>query len=181
MAPLKGDLMDDLNLIFSRKSIRHYQQGKEIGKDKLKLLVQAGMSAPSAVNICPWEFIAVTDAGLLDSLAEQLPNASMLREAAAAIIVCGDPERDARGIARKFWVQDCSAATENILLAAEAMGLGAVWTGLYPDQERIRKIRPLLSLPERIIPLNVIPQGYPAEKVLPKDKWEESRLHREKW
>jgi len=173
--------MDDLNLIFNRKSTRHYQKGKGIGKDKLKLLVQAGMSAPSAVNIQPWEFIVVTDQGLLEVLAERLPNAAMLREAAAAIVVCGDPERDERGIAGKFWVQDCSAATENILLAAEALGLGAVWTGLYPNMERIHEIRPLLSLPEKIIPLNIIPLGYPAEKVLPKDKWEESRLHWERW
>ncbi len=181
MAEMKGDLMDDLNLIFSRKSVRHFQRGKAIDKDKLKLLVQAGMSAPSAVNIQPWEFIAVTDTRLLEALADRLPNAAMLREASAAIIVCGDPRKDERGIADKFWVQDCSAATENILLAAEALGLGAVWTGLYPNQERIADIRPLLSLPERIIPLNVIPLGYPAEKVLPKDKWDEKRLHWETW
>ena len=181
MAKLKGVVVDDLNLILMRTSIRHFDKNKKIKRDMLKILVQAGMCAPSAMNIQPWEFIVVSERNLLNLLAETLPNASMLREAGAAIVVCGRPGKDDRGVAEKFWVQDCSAATENILLAAEAVGLGAVWTGLYPDEGRLGQVRSMLSIPEEIIPLNVIPIGYAIEKTLPKDKWDEEKLHWEKW
>ena len=169
-----------LSVIHNRKSVRSFIPQKEVSKDDLVTLVKAGMAAPSAVNKQPWAFIVVTERATLDSLTTGLPYAQMLKEAGAAIIVCGDLDKAVESLP-EFWVQDCSAATENILLAAEAMGLGAVWTGAYPAMDRAKFIQDMLGLPETIVPLNVIPVGHPAGETAPKDKWKEENLHWEKW
>ena len=126
---------------------------------------------PTAVNRQPWHFVAITDKEKLSGLATANPNAGMAAKAPLAIVVCGDMKKTLEGDGRAFWIQDCSAATENILLAAHALGLGAVWTALYPSEERVAAASEVLKLPEYIIPLCTIVIGYPAESPTPKDKW----------
>lgn len=138
------------------------------------------MATLTAANKQPWAFIVATDRATLDTLAEGLPYAKMLKEAGAAIVVCGDLT-NAHETIPEFWIQDCSAVTENILLAVEAMGLGAVWTAAYPAPERMEHVSGILGLPATAIPLNVIPIGYPSGETMPKDKWREEKLHWEKW
>ena len=169
-----------LENIAQRKSVRHFTE-QAVSKDQLETLVRAGMAAPTAVNKQPWAFVVMSERASMDALSEKLPHAKMLKQAQAAIVVCGDMSKALEGEARDFWVQDASAATQNILLAAEAMGLGAVWTGAYPGQERVNAIREALSLPENIIPLCVIPIGYPTGEDQPKDKWKPENVHWEKW
>lgn len=158
------------NNILSRASVRSYQD-KAVENDKVEKLLRAGMAAPSAVNKQPWHFVVVTDKQVLASLAEANPHAEYAKEAPLAIVVCGDMDKALEGEAREFWVQDCSAATQNILLAAHGMGLGAVWTGAYPSMERCNAIAKVLQLPQTMIPLNIIVLGYPDGNVKPKDKW----------
>lgn len=164
-----------LETIFSRKSVRQFQ-GRVVEQDKIDLLMKAGMSAPTAKDIRPWELIVLNDRQAMDHLSEALPYAKMLKQAPMAILVCGNTEMSPNN-----WYIDCSAATQNILLAAEALGLGAVWTGAYPSEERISAISEALGLPENIVPLNVIPVGYPEGEHQPKDKYDESKIHYNRW
>lgn len=156
--------------IMTRTSVRSYQD-KPVEKEKVDRLLHAGMAAPSAVNRQPWHFVVVTERPLLAALAQANPNAGMAKDAPLAIVVCGDMTKALDGEGRQFWVQDCSAATENILLAAHGMGLGAVWTGTYPSKGRCEAVSKILGLPETLIPLNTIVIGYPKEVQQPKDKW----------
>lgn len=156
--------------IMTRTSIRQYTD-QTVSADTIETLLRAGMAAPTAVNKQPWHFVAITDREKLDGIAIANPNAGMVKKAPLAIVVCGDMKKALEGPARAFWIQDCSAATENILLAAHALGLGAVWTGLYPNEDRAKAVSELLKLPETIIPLCAIVIGYPAEQPQPKDKW----------
>lgn len=169
-----------LNNIHSRKSVRHFTEEK-VSSDQLITLAKAAMAAPTARNTQPWQIIAIDDRAILDSLSKALPYAKMLEQAPAAMIVCGDMTKAMEGEGRQFWIQDCSAATENLLLAAEGMGLGAVWTAVYPDNERIKGVSTTLNLPSYIIPLNVIPVGYPTGEDVPKIKWNEERFHYNGW
>ena len=155
--------------IMTRTSIRNFTTGA-ISADTLEVLVKAGMAAPTAVNTQPWSFIVITDRATMDSLAAVHPY-SRLDGAAAAIVVCGDMEKALKDEAREYWVQDCSAASENILLAAHAYGLGAVWCGVYPDGKRVAEVSSVLGLPSTLIPLNIITMGHPADYPDPKDKW----------
>ena len=171
---------DLLNGIYTRRSVRKFT-GEPVKKDDLVTMLRAGMSAPSAVNVQPWAFIAVTDRALLDALCKELPYAKMLDKAGAAIVVCGMPDKDDT-YAKDYWVMDCSAATQNILLAAHALGYGAVWTAVYVDNARVKSVRRILSIPDNIIPLNVIPIGVPANRdAEPLDKFTEENIHWEKW
>lgn len=169
-----------LKNISERKSVRTYTDQK-VEKEDLEKLLRAGMSAPSAVNAQPWAFIAIDDRETLDKLGELLPFAKMLKQAQAAIIVCGDMKKALEGEGQEYWIQDCSAATQNILLAAESLGLGAVWTGVYPKKERMETVRKEISLPEHIIPLCVIPIGWQTGKEKPKQKYKEENIHWNKW
>lgn len=164
-----------LNNILKRTSVRSYLD-KSIEEDKIEKLLRAGMAAPTAVNKQPWHFVVVTDKSLLQKLAKANPYAEMVARAPLAIVVCGDMTKALDGNAREFWVQDCSAASENILLAATGLGLGAVWTGTYPSEERCAAVSEVLGLPETLIPLNTIVIGYPDGEVTPKDKWQESNI-----
>jgi NADPH-flavin oxidoreductase len=170
----KGKAQDSsevvLNTILKRTSIRSYEN-KTVEKEKIEKLLRAGMAAPTAMNKQPWHFVVITDKGQLQKLSEANPYAAMAAKAPLAIVVCGDMNKAADGNAREFWIQDCSAATENILLAATGMGLGAVWTGTYPSKERCADVAKVLGLPESLIPLNTIVIGYPDADVSPKDKW----------
>ena len=159
-----------LDNIFERKSVRTYLN-KGVEKEKIDLMLRAGMSAPSGKDVRPWEFVVVSDRAKLDSMAAALPYAKMLTQARNAIIVCGDSARSF------YWYLDCSAAAQNILLAAESMGLGAVWTAAYPYEDRMEVVRKYTHLPENILPLCVIPFGYPATKEQPKQKYDEKKIH----
>lgn len=178
-APIKNDGAIVIENIMTRTSIRQFTE-QPVAKDTLDIIVKAGMAAPSAMNKQPWAFVVVTDRNMLDSLNAVHPYAN-LKTATAAIIVCGDMEKTIEGDGRPYWVQDCSAATENILLAAHGLGLGAVWCGVYPIKERIDSISEVLGLPSSIIPLNVITMGYPADNPQPKDKWNPEAVHYQKW
>lgn len=169
-----------LNNIHQRKSVRQFTS-KQVSRTSLEVLAKAGMAAPTAMNIQLWHIIAIDNRATLDTLAAALPNASMLSQATAAIIVCGDTTKALEGEAHEYWVQDCSAATENILLATEAMEMGAVWTGAYPVKERTKTIQNIMKLNEDIVPLNVIAIGYPAENKEPKMKWDSTKYHYNQW
>ena len=164
-----------LNNILNRTSVRSYQD-KPVEKEKIEKLLRSGMAAPTAMNKQPWHFIVVTDKNQLQKLSEANPYAEMAAKAPLAIVVCGDMDKSLEGEAREFWVQDCSAATENILLAATGMELGAVWTGTYPSKERCAAVAKVLGLPESLIPLNTIVIGYPDKEVTPKDKWKKENI-----
>ena len=169
-----------LATIFNRKSVRHFTTEK-VSEVQLTQLLKAGMAAPTAVNKQPWAFVAISDQDILNQLAEILPYAKMLKQATGAIVVCGDLSTALEGIGQAYWIQDCSAASQNILLAAESMGLGAVWTGVYPQKQRMAEVGQVLNLPEHVLPLNVIPIGYPTGEDKPKDKWKPSKVHWNQW
>lgn len=173
------DTQTPIENIMSRTSVRKFTD-RAIAKDTLETIVKAGMAAPTAVNKQPWDFVVVTEREVLDSLMANHPY-SNLATATAAIIVCGNMEKAMEGDGQAYWIQDCSAATENILLAAHALGLGAVWCGVYPMQDRIVPVRETLKLPSYVIPLNIISMGYPAEDPEPKDKWNPSNVHYQQW
>lgn len=164
-----------MNNILARTSVRSFQD-KAVEQEKIEKLLRAGMAAPSAVNKQPWHFVVVTDRQVLDALGDANPNAGFVKKAPLAIVVCGDMTKALQGGGRDFWIQDCSAATENILLAAVGMGLGATWTGTYPAKERCQAVARVLSLPETMIPLNTIVIGYPEGNPQPKDKYNESNI-----
>ena len=159
-----------LETIMTRTSIRQYTD-QPVEKEKIEAMLRAGMAAPTAVNAQPWHFVVVSDKAKLGELAAANPRAGMLKSAPLAIVVCGDMTKAMEGKGRQFWIQDCSAATENILLAAHAQGLGAVWTALYPMEERMQPVSEALKLPDTLIPLCTVVIGYPAEQPEPKDKW----------
>ena len=168
-----------INNIMTRTSIRSFTN-EPIGADTLTTLVKAGMAAPTAVNRQPWSFIVVTERQMLDSLMNVHPY-SNLATATAAIIVCGDMEKALDGFGRDYWIQDCSAASENILLAAHAYGLGAVWCGIYPNPNVIPGVKRVLSIPGSVTPLSLITLGHPADNPEPKDKWIPENVHYQKY
>ncbi len=162
--------------IMSRHSVRRYLD-MPISDEQLTALLHAGMAAPSGVNKQPWDFIVIDDKDLLASLVTALPKAKMAANAPFAIIVCGNKDRFLEGEDNVLWEQDCSAASENILLAANALGLGAVWTCLYPHEDRIKPVREILNIPDNLIPFNLIPVGHPANAHSPINKWHPDRVH----
>lgn len=159
-----------IETIMTRTSIRSFTD-QAVADETIETLLRAGMAAPTAVNLQPWHFVVVNERAKLDELAGSNRHGDMLRQAPLAIVVCGNMEKAMQGPGQAFWIQDCSAATENILLAAHALGLGAVWTGCYPIEERVATVSEVLGLPETIVPLCVIVMGYPNENPQPKDKW----------
>lgn len=163
--------------IYSRRSIRKYT-GKQISEEDVAELLKAAMYAPSACNEQPWHFIVIRGRNMLNAIADSNPSAQMLREAQLAILVCGDLQLE---IAPGYFVQDCSAATQNILLTIEEKGMGGVWLGIYPVEERVMKLRSFLNIPEHVVPLSLISVGYPAEKREKDDRFKTDRIHYEKW
>lgn len=168
-----------LTTIYTRCSVRSFT-GEAVSRDRLVEILRAAMAAPSAVNVQPWAFVAVTERETLNALCERLPYAKMLDRAGGAIVVCGIPDKDER-YSKDYWVMDCSAATENLLLACHALGLGAVWTAVHPGEDRIAAVREILGIPQTIIPLNVIPIGVPKENGRVVDKFREENIHWERW
>lgn len=169
--------MDAEEAIFTRRSIRKYEP-RSVSDEDVTALLRAGMAAPSAGNEQPWHFVVVRDRAVLDAIPTFHPYAAMVKQASVAIIVCGDLTLEKY---KGFWVQDCSAATQNILLAATARGLGAVWTALHPMEDRVAGMRKLLNLPEQVIPLSLVPVGYPSEHPGRADRFQASRIHRDRW
>jgi len=164
-----------LNNIFARRSIRQYTD-ESVSEEQVKTLLEAAMAAPSASDRRPWHFIVVRERATLDALAERHPYAKMLFAAPLCIVPCADP-----AISDAWWVQDCSTATENLLLAATALGLGAVWVGVYPRTARVQAVREVLGIPESIVPLCLVPIGHPAEYKQPRTRYDAARVHREGW
>jgi len=166
-----------MEAIYKRRSIRQYQQ-KQVSKEQIKQIIKAGMNAPSAGNEQPWYFIVVDDRKILDNIPTFHPHSKMLYQAPSAIVVCSDisnvkyPE---------YWPQDCSAATQNILLAIAELDLGGVWLGVYPREDRVKKLQELFGLPGHIIPFSIIALGYPAEQKPPKNIFESYRIKHNSW
>jgi len=169
--------MDAIEAILSRRSIRRYTP-QPVPEGMIRPLLEAAMSAPSAGNEQPWQFVVITDRRILDEIPRFHPYAEMLKEAPVAILVCGDLRLEKY---KDHWVQDCSAATQNILLAAHAKGLGAVWVGIYPSEDRVTRIRKLLGLPSHVIPLGLVPLGHPAEQIPRAERYDASRVHQNRW
>ncbi|OED30363.1 nitroreductase family protein [Methanosphaera sp. WGK6] len=168
-----------LNNIYNRKSVRKFTADEVNNEDLIKVL-RAGSSAPSTLNLQPWHFIVFKNSKTLKSMADIHEYSKMFNEAKAGIIVAGDINKTLKG-AEEFWIQDCAAATENILLAIEALNLGAVWTGIYPIEERFKKLADYFNLPSNIIPFSLIAIGHPDGPQNVLDKWNESRIHWETW
>ena len=167
--------------ILSRKSVRSYTD-EAVTRQQLDTLVRAAMAAPTGKDMRPWKFIVIDDKSVMQQLAAQLPKAKMLAEAQAAILVCGDLSiKDKEGKPSTNWTFDCSAASENLLLQAEAMGLGAVWTSVYPYEDRMDAIKKVFELPDDIIPFSLIPIGHPKGDPQPKDKYNKENIHYNKY
>jgi len=169
--------MDAIEAILSRRSIRKYKK-QPISEELLKKLLEVAMCAPSAGNEQPWHFIIIDDPLILSKIPTFHNHAQMLKDASVAILVCSDMNLDYHN---GMWIQDCAAATENMLIAIHAEGLGAVWLGIYPREERIKGIKSLLNIPYHVTPFSLISIGHPAEKLPKVNRYNESRIHHNKW
>ena len=169
--------MDAFENIITRRSIRKYKK-KSISKEILQNLLKAASSAPSAGNQQPWHFIVIDDRTILNVIHTFHPSAKMLMDADKAILVCGDVHLEKF---KGYWMIDCAAASENILLAAHAQGLGACWLGIYPREGRMAGMRKLIHLPTNVIPFALISLGYPGEEKSSEDRFDASRIHYNKW
>lgn len=169
--------METLEAIFTRRSIRKYID-KTVEEDKIDIIIDAAMSAPSAGNARPWHFVVIRERETLDKIPEFHHHAKMIKQAQLAIVVCGDPSLEKY---KGRWTLDCSAATENLLLALHALGLAGVWVGLYPVEERMKGMAELLKVPENVIPFAVVPIGYSETKGEKADRFEKSKIHYDRW
>jgi nitroreductase len=167
-------LNSTLETIFQRRSIRKYTD-QQVEPEKINLLLRAAMASPTAMNCKPWEFVVVTDPKKLAQFRKRLIFGN--RNAPTAIVVCGNPSLSVNPAARLFWEQDCSLAGENILIAAEGLGLGTVWIGIHPVAEFIRIVREIIDLPRHVKPLGLIYVGYPAEEKPARTQYDEKRIH----
>ena len=166
-----------LENIFSRKSVRSYTD-EPISAEQIEMLLRAAMAAPSGRNSQPWRFVVVTEQETKEKLAVGFNK--MIAKAPVAIVVCGQTHKD-DGAPNNNWTADCAAATENLLLAAEALGLGTVWTACYPYDDRMKPAIEALALPDSVKPYSIVPVGHPASNEQPKDKWKPDSIHYEKW
>ena len=169
--------MEAMEAILSRRSIRKYTP-EPVSEETVHSILDAAMNAPSSSNGQPWHFIVIDDRKVMDEIPKFHAYSSMLKEAPVAVVVCGDTMLEkTKGV----WVQDCAAATENILLAARAIGLGSVWLGVFPIEERVAGLRKLLGLPDNVIPLSIIALGYPGETKPPANRFNGERVHKNRW
>lgn len=167
-----------MNEIFTRRSIRKYQS-KPVEQEQIQQLLRAAMYAPSAGNEKPWHFIIIKDKDKLNAITNFHPHTQMLKEAPVAIIACADISDVKYDGA--FWIQDISAAIQNMLLQGETLGLGTCWCGVYPKEELIKNVAELVNLPEQIIPVAIIAVGYPAEQREVRERYNSDRVHEETW
>lgn len=173
-----------IETIMNRKSVRSYTEQK-LSDAQIETLLKAAMAAPSGINIQPWRFVVVTDQATMNALRANDRTQAMYSQAAAIFVICGETEFSWKGSEEKVpngnWTADCAAATENLLLAAESLGLGAVWTACYPYEDRMSKAISVLGIPEGVTPYSIVPVGYPAGNDKPKDKWKPENIHYNKW
>jgi len=166
-----------MDTIYRRHSIREYS-AESVSEEALTAVIKAGMNAPSAGNQQPWHFVIIDKRTLLEEITRIHPYAEMLHEAPAAILVCGDLDLEMH---TGYWVQDCSAAVENMLLEIVDLGLGGVWLGVYPREDRVRGLRKILGIPERIVPFALVAVGHPAEEKGLKNEFHKDRIRRNHW
>ena len=171
--------MEAMEAILGRRSIRRYTN-QAVGEEVMERLLRAGMAAPSANNEQPWHFVVIRERGILETVCDFHPYAQMLKEAPAAVCVCGDLDLE-KTPGLGYWILDCAAATENILLAAQALGLGACWLGIHPRAERKEGLRRLLELPQHVAPFSLIALGYPAEQKGASQRYRAERVHWDRW
>lgn len=173
--------MPELNIgnLFARRSIRRYTD-EPVTEEQVTTLLEAAMAAPSAGGRYPWHFVVVTDRAQKEALVESHPYASMMLNAPVCIVVCGEPARSIPG-REAYWQQDTAAATENILLAATALGLGAVWCGVHPMPDRIAGAARALGLPEGVVPFSYVVIGHPDEEKEARTQYDAERVHHERW
>ncbi len=169
--------MDALDAIFTRRSIRVYTN-EPVADEHINTILKAGMHAPSAGNQQPWHFIVIRDRNVMRAVPDFHPHALMLPQADVAILVCGDPTLE---LHPGYWPVDCAAATENMLLASHALGLGAVWLGIYPREERIKGMRRLCMVPETVMPFALLSIGHPAETKTSARRFNETKIHYDQW
>ena len=177
-----------LETIMSRKSVRSYTD-QAVTPEQVETLLRAAMAAPTGMNMQPWRFVVVRDQAVKDALAG--PRGGMIAQAPVVFVVCGQttmsrppfgqPDAGPVEVENGNWTADCAAATENLLLAAEAIGLGAVWTACYPYDDRMTPAREALGLPDNVSPFCIVPVGYPAGDDQPKDKWKPENIHYDRW
>lgn len=177
MSKMENQTIDS---IYNRRSIRSYSN-KELDSKTIEKLINAAVQAPSAVNRQTWEFVVITEQSLKDKIADTFIYSKMVKDAPAAILVCGNLERALPAEAQDFWIQDCSAATTNLLLAAHSLNIGTVWTGVYPSKERVDFYKQLLNLPENIVPFALIPMGYPDKEYGEKAYRTPEKIHYNNW
>ena len=176
---MNNDTLKVIEAIMTRTSVRQYTD-EAVTDQEIETLLKAGMAAPSACNLQPWRFVVVTNPVVKKAISEQIKPAGPASKAPVVIVVCGDMDHTFEA-APYYWAEDCSAATENIMLAAHAMGLGTVWMGIYPQKERYELLKDFLELPDNIKAFGMIAVGHPAEHPAPKDKWDANKVHYEKW
>ncbi len=169
--------MDTLDAIHSRRSIRKYLD-QPVSENLIEKLLAAAMQAPSARNQQPWRFVVIDDRATLTAIPGFMPNAAMAAKAPLAILVCGDLDLEK---SEGYWVVDCSAAVENMLLAAHALGLGACWCGVYPRENRMKGLGELIGLPEKVVAHSLVVIGHPAEKVGAENRYRAERICRNRW
>ncbi|HEY9078305.1 MAG TPA: nitroreductase family protein [Anaerolineaceae bacterium] len=169
--------MDTLDAIFTRRSVRRFTN-QPVPAELVEILLRAAMNAPSASNKQPWRFIVIDDRTMLEQITTFHPYAQMLKEAALAVLICGDETSQNQ---EGYWVEDCSAATQNLLLATHALGLGAVWLGIHPNRERTAKITAVCQLPETIHPVSLVAVGYPLEIPAPISRYNPAYVHHNHW
>ncbi|MBN2065785.1 MAG: nitroreductase family protein [Candidatus Thermoplasmatota archaeon] len=169
--------MEAIEAILTRRSIRSYTD-KPIDGHLLQTILEAGFSAPSAGNQQPWHFVLLDDKTLFENILTFHPHAHMLSEAQKAILVCGDLNLEKF---KGYWMLDCSAATQNMLLAAHASSIGSCWLGIYPREDRIIKMRELLNMPSHVVPFSLISLGYPAEQKGMENRYSQARIHYNAW
>ena len=168
-----------LDMIFKRRSIRAYEN-RAVPEELVRDLLEAAMAAPSACAKDPWRFVVLTDTDIRSRIAAGLPNGGFLQDAPLGIAVCGDMQAAHDG-ELSYMLQDCSAAIENLLLAAQTLGLGACWLGVHPREERVSLLREVLELPDSVMPVSCIALGFPAEEKISRTRYADDYVHRECW
>ena len=169
--------METIKAISTRCSIRKFSS-QQVSEELIEIILRAGMQAPSARNYQPWQFVTTTERNILDKIPKVHPYAEMMYQATLSILVCGD-----LGIEKSvgYCAINCSAATQNMLLAAHDLGLGAVWLGVCPREERIAAMKKLFNIPDGILPISLIACGYPAEEIASEDRFKPERVHENQW
>lgn len=165
--------------LLTRRSVRQFEKGKTISREDMEDLLKIAMYAPSGCNRQPWEFVVVEDDALKEKITQIHSHASFLKDASAAIVVCGDTSQQ---LDDNFWVVDTSAAVENLLLALHGKGMGGCWCAIYPYEDRMKEFQKLLGLPSHVKPNALVVAGYPAQTPpQPKDRFRPEKVHYGKW